>query len=325
MHFSRAKTIKLLWDLGCAISLVGIWPRFIEPNLLSTTRLPVAIRDLPPALEGFKIAQFSDLHLHPAVPDAFLDKLSHRILSWQPDLIVFTGDYLCYSRISDGQRLKAFLNRFHAPFGCYGVFGNHDYQSYVAVNPEGDYDIVEQIPQELSKIVRRLLRRQPVKGIMSPRLKQLVPQRDLVKLLRETPFISLENEGTLVKVGDSALNVCGVGEYMANRFQPGVAFEHYDHRFPGLVLAHNPDCLPHLAAYPGDLILCGHVHGGQINLPWVRSRFVVLENPQYTGGEYRVGDKSVYVNRGVGGTMRFRLFASPEVTLMTLKKRLGKN
>ncbi|TXI41177.1 MAG: UDP-2,3-diacylglucosamine diphosphatase LpxG [Nitrosomonas sp.] len=317
----RSRTVKFLWDLGWTASIVGIWPRFIEPELLSVTSLPLAIKDLPQPLEGLKIAQFSDLHLHPGVSDRFLNKLWNKISSWKPDLIVFTGDYLCYSKMTDEKRLKTFLQRFQAPLGCYAIFGNHDYQSYVAVNREGDYDIIEKVPSEIWKGLQRLFRRQVVKGKMSPRLtSRLVPSRDLVRLLRDTPFQPIENETVLLKIGDSALNLCGVGEYMANRFLPAQAFQHYDNRFPGLILAHNPDCIPHLESYPGDVVLCGHVHGGQVNLPWLRNRFVILENPQYVKGLHRVKDKWVYINRGLGGTMRFRLFSVPEVTLITLGK-----
>lgn len=317
----RSKAIKLLWNLGCVATVVGIWPRFIEPNLLFTTRLILGMGHVPSALEGLKIAQFSDLHLHPEVSERFLEKLVQRVMAWKPDIIVFTGDFLCYSQMTDAQRLENFLKRFSAPFGCYCIFGNHDYQSYVAVNGAGDYDVVDKVPFELCKGIKRLLVRQKVSGLMSPRLRQLVPHTALVELLEKTPFQMLENRTVQIKIRGSILNLCGVGEFMVNRCNPRQAFATYDERYPGIVLAHNPDCVKRLQNYPGEIILCGHVHGGQINLPWVRSRMVVLEDPSLVRGMHTVGGKSVHINRGLGSTLRFRLFAAPELSLITLKGR----
>ncbi len=302
------------------MSIIGIWPRFIEPNLLFTTRLSLPIAKLPEDLEGLKIAQFSDLHLQPDVPDHFLDRLFRKIQHWEPDLVVFTGDFLCYSKMSDPIRLKSFLSRFNAPLGCYTIFGNHDYQSYVAVNAAGDYDIVESVPGEISKGFRRVLSKQKVTGVYSPRLGALQPNAELTSLLAGTPFELLDNRTIQIPVKKSALNLTGVGEYMASHFDPDQAFRGYDTQLPGIVLAHNPDCLPRLEAFPGDVILCGHLHGGQINLPWVRGRFVVLENPNFVRGTFRYGNKWVHISRGLGGTLRFRFRASPELTLITLSQ-----
>ena len=59
----------LLWDVACAVSIVGIWPRFIEPNLLRVTRLTLPIRNLPSTLLGLRVVHFSDLHFGPMCLD----------------------------------------------------------------------------------------------------------------------------------------------------------------------------------------------------------------------------------------------------------------
>ena len=117
------------------------------------------------------------------------------------------------------------------------------------------------------------------------------------------------------------LNVCGLGEYILGRSLPEIAFRDYDSRYPGIILAHNPDATPHLKNYPGQVILCGHTHGSQINLPWFAKKFTLLENPQYNRGLFKISDnKWMYVNRGIGSLLPFRWFASPELTLLTLQK-----
>lgn len=101
---------QFCWDAWCCLSIVGIWPRFIEPRLLSKTYLTLPLPHLPNKLSGLKVAQFSDLHLHPQVSDHFLQKIQNAVASFEPDLILFTGDFLCFSLNRDLKRLKDFLS-----------------------------------------------------------------------------------------------------------------------------------------------------------------------------------------------------------------------
>jgi len=121
-------------------------------------------------------------------------------------------------------------------------------------------------------------------------------------------------------IKDACLNVCGLGEYSLNKCCPEIAFKTYDVNSPGIVLAHNPDSMPMLMDFPGDIILCGHTHGGQINLPWFWKKFTLLENMQFKKGLFQIHNKWLYVNRGVGSVMPFRWFALPEIALITLEK-----
>lgn len=317
---NTAKLLNGLWDLFCVTSVVGIWPRYIEPNLLSTRKITLPIRHLPKALDGFSIVQFSDLHLDQTVPEYFLQKLTKRINAIKPDLIAFTGDFISYSTLNEPVRLKQLLQQLRAPYGSYAIFGNHDYSDYVGINEQGDYDLIERGPTEIGKGFRRLLRPPRLSKKHSSNLSNLTPHSELVTLLQDTPFVLLENATTQIAVKDSFLNIVGLGEYFAGRCQPEVAFKNYDRAYPGIILAHNPDAAPLLESYPGDVILSGHVHGGQINLPGIVTRFCVMEYPEFKRGLFRLGDKLLYVNRGIGGSLRFRWFAVPEITHITLQR-----
>lgn len=114
------------------------------------------------------------------------------------------------------------------------------------------------------------------------------------------------------------LNICGLGEHMAGKALPQEAYKNYDTNYPGLILVHNPDAIPRLKNYPGEVILCGHTHGAQINLPWMWRRFIVLENPRYKRGLLHENQRWIYINRGVGAVMNFRWFSVPELLLLEL-------
>ena len=310
-----------LWDVWCIVSVVGIWPRFIEPQLLKTTHLSLPIRDLPEDLKGLKILQFSDLHLHRDVPDRFLEKILKKVNSLEPDLIVFTGDFLCNAQMQEEERLLKFLNSFHAPYGCYAIVGNHDYEDTISVNERGEYDIVDARSADIVKGFKRLFSTIHLIKQTTERAKQLQVHQGLIDLLKKTPFTLLKNQSELLSIGNSHLNICGLGEYMLADHNLEKTFQNYDRKYPGLILAHNPDTAPQLSNYPGDVILCGHTHGSQVNLPYIRTKFVVLENKNLTKGLHQLKDKWVYVNRGVGSTFPFRWFSTPELMLLTLEPK----
>lgn len=319
----KQKKIKIghiLWDLWCTFSVIGIWPRFIEPNLICQNHLELEIPYLPKSVDGFKIVQFSDLHFSKEKSDTFLEKLKKKIMQNKPDLIVFTGDFLCFSKLEDQNRLKKFLNSLHAPFGCYAIFGNHDYENFVSINSHGQYDVIKSRSSTLSRGFKRLFSKPlTLTGYSTDRAKNTGLHQELVDLLKETPFKLLHNENEIVKINENGLNICGLGEYSLGKCLPEKAYESNNPHFPTLVLSHNPDSLHLLKNYPSDLILSGHTHGGQVNLPGLRKKFLLLENDRLVRGLVVDQDKKIYINRGIGSVMKFRWFSVPEILILTLK------
>lgn len=310
----------VLWDAWCIASVIGIWPRFIEPNLLDITHLKIQIVDLPQDLNNFKILQFSDLHINKQMTDTFLKKISNKIASLKPDLIVFTGDFLCYGKTNQLDRLERFLNTLSAPYGCFAILGNHDYDECVSINEKGEYDVLRDDTSIIKKGFSRLFTSLKLAKRTTERALLIPPNQALLETLKRTPFKLLHNENAIISKGEARLNVCGLGEYVLGRTKPQEAFAGYDTRFPGIILLHNPDGIRLIDEYPGELILCGHTHGGQVYLPWMWKKFTLMENMTFIKGYERLKEKSIYINRGVGGVMKFRWRARPELLLTTLLK-----
>jgi predicted MPP superfamily phosphohydrolase len=91
----------------------------------SFERLELPICDLAPALDGFTIAHIGDLHLGLPFTRANLRRATAWLAEQQPDVIVYTGDFVNHLR-----RLPLLipeLRHIRAPHGVYAVFGNHDY------------------------------------------------------------------------------------------------------------------------------------------------------------------------------------------------------
>lgn len=306
---SQKRWVEWLWDACCVVSVIGIWPRYIEPRLLNLTRLALPISKLPAELNGLKILQFSDLHWSSQFSHRFLHKIQKRIKRLNPDLIVFTGDLLSRSQLEAEGPVHQFFCSLNAPAGCFAILGNHDYERFVTLNSVGDYDIENASNMtNIGKGFKRLLSKTAPSGRWTLAVKQTAKHVGLMNFFAKTPFKLLCNETQLVPFKKSFINVCGLEEYMLGRLDIEKALKTYNSSYPGIILCHNPDGVPALRQSPAELILCGHTHGGQVNLPILRDRFTCMENQHLQRGLKREGNQWVYVNRGLGSVIPFRGF-----------------
>jgi predicted MPP superfamily phosphohydrolase len=86
-----------------------------------------------------------------------------------------------------------------------------------------------------------------------------------------------------------------------------------------LALVHTPDCIAWGRQVDADLMLAGHTHGGQIQLPILG----VVASPsihgaRYACGVFRRGDTVLHVSRGVSGETQLRWRCPPEIALLEL-------
>jgi len=201
--------------------------------------------------------------------------------------------------------------------------GNHDYASFLSVNSEGQYDIQE--VDRKNSIIRafsRLSQHIFLKKSCTTHALNVPHHKELIQLIKETSFELLDNRTKFIPIKESGINLTGLGEYMAGQVKPDIAFQGFHENAPGIILLHNPDGAPLLLNSPGDLILAGHTHAAQVNLPWFRSKFLLCEHPEWRYGLHAVGNKWLFVSSGLGGILPFRWRAIPEVTLVTLCRPL---
>ncbi|MBQ8967375.1 metallophosphoesterase [Ruminococcus sp.] len=91
-----------------------------------------------------------------------------------------------------------------------------------------------------------------------------------------------------------------------------------------IVLAHEPQYLEeeYVLSSP-DLIITGHAHGGQVRLPFIGGIVAPDQGffPEYTAGEYKSGDTTMYVSRGLGNSViPVRIFNYPEINVLNIQK-----
>jgi uncharacterized protein len=89
-----------------------------------------------------------------------------------------------------------------------------------------------------------------------------------------------------------------------------------------ILLCHYPRVLEQLEPGRFDLVLSGHMHDGQITLPYPGGK-VLLAHPSapYTRGIYRNAAATMHVSAGLGTTfVPLRFAARPEATELTLRQ-----
>ncbi len=98
-----------------------------------------------------------------------------------------------------------------------------------------------------------------------------------------------------------------------------------DKKTPVILIAHDPDSIIHLdpAGRP-DYMLSGHLHGGQMKLPF-RIEFTILRKsdqlPQKGAvqGVYDINGTTVFISRGLGcGVLPFRFLSVPEASVVEI-------
>jgi predicted MPP superfamily phosphohydrolase len=143
--------------------------------------------------------------------------------------------------------------------------------------------------------------------------------------LRELPPADLlGDEGRLVELRGRSVWIAGLHPRMIvrrlRRPNPNALSREADLR---ILLCHYPRVLDELEPGAYDLVLAGHMHAGQICVPYPGGR-LRLAHPRarYTDGIYRTRAATMHVSPGLGTTfVPFRFAARPEATELVLARR----
>ena len=267
----------------------------------------VPIANLPPALDGLRITQLSDIHIGAYMPVAQVRRAVGMANELNGDLAVVTGDFVT-GRSDPLEDCIAELSRLRAPLGVWGCNGNHEI-----------YARAEATSADLF-------------------------QRFGMKLLRQENA-ELRWKGSAFNL--IGVDYQRQRDAQGNRARMLTGLEPLVRRdVPNILLSHNPNSFPRAAELGIELSLAGHTHGGQVRVEILDHRWSPAEFfTPYVAGLYdrplfassnlgdteisglrpasniRPLDSSLYVNRGLGTIAApVRLGVPPEITLITLRR-----
>lgn len=284
------KTKKILLPIITVLFFVFVFDLFLayENKTLVTNKIEVVSEKIPESFDGLRIVHISDLH---NTEFGFRNKkLISKIREAEPDIIVMTGDMVdMYTpHISVALRLGEELVSI-AP--TYFVTGNHD--------------------------VKAVGRRKLLSGFTKIGVKVL--KNETVSLERDGESISL------IGIDDPKfLDDTRTGTDRENTETVLKRLEEKSGEGFKILLAHRPEMVDVYASLGIDLVLSGHAHGGQINIPGKGGVIAPGQGwfPEYYEGIYTVGETGMIVNRGLGNSaFPFRINNKPEIIIAELKNK----
>jgi len=297
MLLTRRRVLTGLGALTASASFAGYATAFEAGSALALTSYTLTPPRWPADLP-LRIAVIADIHAcYPWMSDERIGDIVDLANAQAPDLIVLLGDFVCTHRFVTGYvppgAWAEQLRRLEAPLGVYSILGNHDWWS--AAMPTD--------PPDGSRSIRRAL--------------------------AEARIPVLENQSIRLANGGRPFWLIGLGDQRArfNRHPRihGVddlprALREIDDSAPAILLAHEPYIFSRVPDRIA-LTLCGHTHGGQINLPVFGSPFVHAragEKP-YVYGLYSEGPRQLIVSGGLGTSLApVRILRPPEVVRIDL-------
>ena len=262
-----------------AVDVAGEGKEWIE-----VVELDLDVPNLPAGFEGKRIIHISDLHCSRTVSTKYLRRCVDRVNELDGDIVVLTGDYITHD--INGRFRKKVVDIVAGLKSRYGVFaslGNHDY------GIEG-----------MSELLREKSLRCMIKGF----------ERKGVNVLR--------NNSQQITLAESSLRIVGLGDLWAGDLNAGKAFADVDADEAVIVLSHNPDSISYLDSYDAGVVMSGHTHGSSLQFSVSRG-CSGINRLSYPSGLYEVGDKKLYVNRGLGRLGRALFNCRPEITVFTLR------
>ncbi|HOF18064.1 MAG TPA: metallophosphoesterase [Phycisphaerae bacterium] len=275
-----------LWYAANCCLLGGLltWP--LERNWLRIEELPMPLGNLGLEFDGVRLVHLSDLHCGTLVREKHLRRYVEIVNELDADFVAVTGDFITTGSRRHARAVAGILRDVRARRAVVACLGNHDYGQW---HPKG-WGSTRGIADFLSDA------------------------------LADAGVMVLRNASKAFFMGESALQFVGVEDYWSPNFDPQAAFEWVDVDSPVIALAHNPDVAPQLAAMGAGWILAGHTHGKAT--PDTRFWDVVYptRHKQFVGGQYALRPgRNLYVNRGIGNTLRVCRDHRPEITLFTLR------
>jgi len=96
-----------------------------ESQQLVVEHIQIPIKNLPSALEGFTLAQISDIHLYPFTKIELVKEAVQITNRLNADIAVLTGDYVWKDEEAIFE-LAPVLSQLNARYGVFTIMGNHD-------------------------------------------------------------------------------------------------------------------------------------------------------------------------------------------------------
>jgi predicted MPP superfamily phosphohydrolase len=290
-HFLRTGTAGVM-----SVGALGGYAMGVEPGLmLDVTSYQPKVASWPAGL-SLRIAVLADIHAcEPWMSAARIRDICKTTNALKPDLTVLLGDFSAGHNLVTApvmpQEWGEGLSVLKAPLGVHAVLGNHDWWHGPLPRMRGD----------------------DAEGVR--------------KALRHAGVNVMENDGIRLQKDGQPFWLLGLADQMAFRIRRGhfrglhdldATLAKVTDDAPAILLAHEPfifDRVPDRVA----LTLCGHTHGGQVQIPFMESPAARRVRADWVYGHVVEGNRHMIVSAGLGTSIvPVRFMRPPEVVEIKL-------
>lgn len=242
---------------------------------------------VPPQFDGFKIALITDFH-----NSSNYAEVAETVRIAEPDIICIVGD-LVSMKTTNYSNTKELVSRLMKIAQVYYAYGNHEYYNAT------------------------------YRGFSEPPIKEV---------LATDGVLFMNNEVRTVKRNGAIINLIGYGDSIhddtdgafwqhAEPFMAEVG-ESIDKSVLSIMLLHRAQYFDEVSEYPFDLVLGGHMHGGEINIEPFKSQILKkrVGTDKYSKGEYFKNGHELIISGGCANGDGVRILNTPEVVSVTLKR-----
>lgn len=278
------KVIRFLLIFFLIIVLIIIYSRYSGTSGLITKEYKIDTSEINTSFDGLKIVHFSDLHYLRIINKDRLEEIIGEINLINPDIVVFTGDLIDKDfevKDEDKKDLIEEFKKIKCKYNKYAIIGNHDY----------------------------------------------VKDEEMLKDIYENSnFILLKNSYDIIYgQGNDKIFIGGLDTYSYDKADIDKVMSYFndnDDISYKIILVHEPDYVDTInSKYNVNLVLAGHSHNGQINIPLIKQAFLPYGSKKYYENYYNVDGTPLYVSSGIGESrINFRLFNRPSINFYRINK-----
>ena len=144
--------------------------------------------------------------------------------------------------------------------------------------------------------------------------------RRIVDAFRSAGISFLEDEAVSLSWKECEFSLVGLSDFLEGPRRYSQALADVPKDKPVIAFTHNPDTFPLLSS-DLSLVLAGHTHGGQVDLPFIGRLIVPSQyGERFAAGHIVEGSRHLFVSSGLGTSiLPVRFLVPPEVSVLTLR------
>lgn len=280
--------IKIIIIIVLIISGILLYSRFISAKGLKVKEYKITNSLITDNFHGFKIVHMSDIHYGRTVENKELEKLVAEVNLLKPDLVVLTGDLIDKDTVLTSEMISEIqtnLSNIKVTVGKYAISGEDDLQF-----SEWESIIINSGFKKMNDSY------------------ELIYSNGYYPILLAGIESNSNNPQTLIERYQVIEEYLNSDESLNNIYK--------------ILIMHEPDFIDSINYSYFNLILAGHSHNGQINIPLFGAIITPDYSKKYYDNYYKLGSSDFYISSGVGtADYSFRFANKPSINFYRLTNK----